>query len=63
MAQQAAAQELPARPAPRLRAFQLLRRHGQTLCRRTRPVCPTCAIRDGCRFYRMGTGQRPRRGS
>jgi endonuclease III len=33
-----------------IRAFQLLRTHAQSLCRRTRPRCPDCPIRRDCRF-------------
>jgi hypothetical protein len=36
-----------ASPAQR-RAYQLLRRHGQTVCRRKDPDCPGCALADGC---------------
>jgi endonuclease-3 len=34
-----------------IRAHQLLRQHGQELCRRTRPRCEQCRLRNGCRFY------------
>ena len=35
--------------APTLvRAHQLLRRHGQSVCRRTAPACPACPLRPGC---------------
>jgi endonuclease III len=29
---------------------QLLRQHGQTTCRRTRPLCEGCALSDGCAY-------------
>jgi endonuclease-3 len=29
---------------------QLLRRHGQELCRRREPLCGACPLRDGCRY-------------
>jgi endonuclease III len=32
-------------------AHSLLRRHGQELCRRTRPECPTCPLRARCDYY------------
>ena len=35
-------------------AYQLLRRHGQELCRRTRPRCPDCPCRGRCAFYARG---------
>ncbi len=34
----------------RRRAFLLLKRHGQELCKRTRPLCEKCPIRFACRF-------------
>jgi endonuclease-3 len=33
-------------------AHQLLRRHGQQLCKTTRPACPACPVADLCVFYR-----------
>jgi endonuclease III len=29
---------------------QLLRQHGQELCRRNRPLCPKCPLKDDCAF-------------
>jgi endonuclease-3 len=29
-------------------AHVLLRRHGQTICKRTQPLCPECPLLDGC---------------
>ena len=42
-----------------LRAHQVLRRHGQELCRRTRPACSACPVRPGCPHGRrlVTTGQ------
>ena len=34
-------------------AHQLLRRHGQTLCKTTRPACAACPVADLCAFYRV----------
>jgi endonuclease III len=34
-----------------IRAHQLLRRHGQEVCRRTRPLCEVCPLTKGCRHY------------
>jgi endonuclease III len=34
-----------------IRAHQLLRQHGQELCRRSRPRCAACPLSDGCAFY------------
>jgi len=35
-----------------IRAYQLLRRHGQEICRRTRPTCEVCPLTIVCRYYR-----------
>ena len=47
-AQAAAAAEVEETVPARQRAHQLLRRHGQTVCRRSGPSCPTCALADAC---------------
>ena len=40
-----------------IEAYQLLRRHGQELCRRSVPLCDRCPLRDVCEYYR-GQGKR-----
>ncbi len=47
-AQQALAALLPDDCRWLLAAHQLLRRHGQELCRRAEPLCPRCPLADGC---------------
>jgi endonuclease III-like uncharacterized protein len=47
-AQAAASARLPATVPALRRAYQLLRRHGRTVCRRKDPGCPGCAIAGGC---------------
>ena len=47
-AQQRAGGELPETVPARQRAHQLLRRHGQATCRRSRPACPDCPIATDC---------------
>lgn len=47
-AQSAASAELPLSVPVMQRAAQLLRRHGQTVCRRSNPACATCAIAARC---------------
>jgi hypothetical protein len=47
-AQAAASAELPETVPARLRAHQLLRRHGRTVCRRTRPACAACPVAADC---------------
>ena len=34
-----------------IRAHQLLRQHGQELCRRSRPLCERCPLTADCAFY------------
>lgn len=36
-----------------IRAHQLLRRHGQELCRRSQPVCRACPLTSFCVYYRQ----------
>lgn len=49
-AQSAIDEELPAQFHARTRAFLLLKEHGQTLCKRTKPKCDGCPVRDNCAF-------------
>jgi endonuclease III len=50
-AQEAASKELPEDCAARIRAFQLLRRHGQEICRRNDPACASCPLTRICAYY------------
>lgn len=34
-----------------IRAHQLLRRHGQEICKRSAPVCESCPLQDDCAFF------------
>ena len=47
-AQEAGAAQLNPSHAAMLQASLLLRRHGQDVCRRTRPLCFECPLRDAC---------------
>ena len=38
-----------------IRAHQLLRQHGQELCKRNRPLCERCPLSDACAFFAVGT--------
>jgi endonuclease III len=49
-AQEAIAAQVPQTCAARRRAYLLLRRHGQELCKRTQPLCEKCPIRVACLF-------------
>jgi endonuclease-3 len=35
-----------------IRAHQLLRQHGEALCKRSQPRCTACPVRDSCNFAR-----------
>ena len=47
-AQAAAGAALPASVTALQRAYQLLRRHGQLICRRSRPSCSACPVAAQC---------------
>jgi len=49
--QQALAGELPGSFDGLIAAHQLLRQHGQELCKRTRPLCEGCPLAEGCRYF------------
>jgi endonuclease-3 len=49
-AQQLIEAEVPAKFDPRSRAFLLVKRHGQTLCKRTNPKCKQCPIASSCAY-------------
>ena len=49
--QAAVAPELKTDLGWRTRAHQLLRRHGQEICRRTQPLCPECPLAPDCPDY------------
>lgn len=51
-AQGAAAAELPAEFGALIEAHQLLRRHGQEICRRSAPLCERCPVTKECAYYR-----------
>jgi endonuclease III len=43
--------EIPKSFDARTRAYLLLKRHGQTLCKRNNPKCDHCPINSGCAFF------------
>ncbi len=49
-AAESVAPELPNDNRWLIAAHQLLKRHGQELCRRTEPVCDACPLAKGCAF-------------
>lgn len=43
-------EELPQDFTARTRAYLLLKRHGQELCKRTSPICDSCPLRLACAY-------------
>jgi endonuclease III len=52
LAQNAIHAQLPRDYDSLIRAHQLLRQHGQELCKRSKPRCTECPVRDGCNYGR-----------
>jgi endonuclease-3 len=50
-AQQSIAAEVPEKFDARTRAYLLLKRHGQELCKRTQPKCEQCPVQSDCAFF------------
>lgn len=50
--QRALAPQLPSSCAELIRAHQLLRQHGQQICKRTSPICEKCPLRAHCEYFR-----------
>lgn len=50
-AQQAIEAEIPEKFDARARAYLLLKRHGQDLCKRTKPKCWQCPVSSSCAFF------------
>jgi endonuclease III len=51
-AQQAASAEAPKEVGWLTKAHQLLKRHGQELCKRSAPLCGMCPVVSACRYAR-----------
>jgi len=51
-AQEAMAAELPEKFETRQRAYLLLKRHGQEICKRTKPKCEVCPVSGMCAYFR-----------
>ncbi len=52
LAQDAICGQLPRDYDSLIRAHQLLRQHGQELCKRSKPRCTECPVRDSCNYGR-----------
>ena len=50
-AQQAIAAEVPEKFDARTRAYLLLKRHGQELCKRSKPKCEQCPVNSSCAYF------------
>jgi endonuclease-3 len=50
-AQQAIAAQIGENLEARKRAYLLLKRHGQELCKRTNPKCDRCPVNASCAFF------------
>jgi endonuclease III len=57
-AQKAAGAELPSSCDDLIEAHQLLRTHGQELCRRSAPLCERCPVTKDCAYYRRSAPAR-----
>ncbi|HLJ28910.1 MAG TPA: hypothetical protein VKY85_19525 [Candidatus Angelobacter sp.] len=61
-AQQAIEADIPEKFDARTRAYLLLKRHGQDLCKRTKPKCAECPVNSSCAFadgHRRGRSSAP----
>jgi endonuclease-3 len=50
-AQQAIEEDIPANFDARTRAYLVLKRHGQDLCKRSNPKCGRCPVSSSCAFF------------
>jgi endonuclease III len=52
LVQDAIREQLPRDYDSLIRAHQLLRQHGQELCKRSKPLCAKCPVKDACNYGR-----------
>lgn len=50
-AQEAIEAEVPAKFDARMRTYLLLKRHGQELCKSTKPKCDQCPVNGACAYF------------
>jgi endonuclease III len=55
LVQDAIHEQLPRDCDSLIRAHQLLREHGQELCKRSKPRCVECPLRDSCNYFRKAS--------
>jgi endonuclease-3 len=48
--------EIPETHAARMRAYLLIKEHGQTLCKMARPKCEECPVSGECEYYKRMRG-------
>ncbi len=58
-AQKAIEADIPAKFDARTRAYLLLKQHGQSLCKRSKPKCDECPVNRCCSFFAGKTRGRP----
>jgi endonuclease-3 len=56
-AQRAIEAEVPEKFDARVRAYLLLKRHGQEICKRTNPKCAQCPVSSLCAFFAENRGK------
>ncbi len=59
--QDALRDQLPGRYEALIATHQLLRQHGQELCKRSRPLCDECPLKAECRYFETGLPPAPSR--
>ena len=52
--QQAISAQLPTDYDSLIKAHQLLKQHGQQLCKRSKPLCSECPVRVSCKYGQEG---------
>jgi endonuclease III len=52
-AQEALFAGLPETIAARQRAYLLLKRHGQEICKRSKPLCQRCPVTEDCAYFQI----------
>jgi endonuclease III len=57
-AQEAIRAEMPEDCDAQIRAYLLLKRHGQEVCKRSRPQCERCAVTDECAYFARTRGRK-----
>jgi endonuclease III len=55
-AQDAIAAEIPEKHDARLRAYLLIKEHGQTLCKTAHPKCDECPVSGECEYFKKMRG-------